>query len=397
MADGAAQRHVRMRILAPGEAYGDGDEIEDRYAQIAAPRGAGSQSTVCGSAPVNFNALRRAERHFKAKHRRVEELLADAAYPVVDLHGGCQTAPPAAWGAIRRRAIAPITGCTREGAPLSSYAFDDYPGFLLIPDALDEAQQKYWIERSISSYMCPPNATNLDAHYKVPPCGGLWGMYTALAGGSSSPPPEDGLPIERIEHPDDSVRTRSLPPVQICRRADVVSLIRRIRWATLGYQYDWTTKTYPPAAEAPSFPADLAAWAEAIAGGACSSPSIQPAAPFVAQAGIVNFYQSSDSLTSHVDRSEENQQAPLVSLSLGASCIFLLGGPSRDDPVMPVLLQSGDVLIMAGESRKFFHGVPRILPAPHALAALPTDAAATREALHVLGDARININIRQVF
>src|SRR5262249_4545522 len=136
------------------------------------------------------------------------------------------------------------------------------------------------------------------------------------------------------------------------------------------------------------FPSDLAAWSEAVSRAAGFGP-------FRAEAGIVNFYQPGDTLTGHVDRSEKNMEAPLISLSLGAACIFLLGGPSRDDPVLPIHLQSGDILIMSGESRRFYHGVPRILPnsLPSSDVSMDLD---TRCALEILGDGRININIRQV-
>lgn len=61
------------------------------------------------------------------------------------------------------------------------------------------------------------------------------------------------------------------------------------------------------------------------------------------------------------DKSEENATAPLVSLSLGHSCVFLIGTEDRRDEPIPIVLNSGDVLIMHHKARRYFHGVPRFL------------------------------------
>ena len=51
---------------------------------------------------------------------------------------------------------------------------------------------------------------------------------------------------------------------------------------------------------------------------------------------------------------------PIVSLSLGCAAIFLLGGETRETAPTAVLLRSGDAVVLAGESRRRYHGVPRI-------------------------------------
>jgi alkylated DNA repair protein alkB family protein 1 len=90
----------------------------------------------------------------------------------------------------------------------------------------------------------------------------------------------------------------------------------------------------------------------------------------------------------HVDRSEPNMHAPLVSVSLGLSCIFLIGGAGRDDGVTAVMVRSGDATLLAETVRKYYHGVPRVLAgtAPDHFKDDP-----------FLKDSRINLNIRQVF
>jgi len=43
--------------------------------------------------------------------------------------------------------------------------------------------------------------------------------------------------------------------------------------------------------------------------------------------------------------------------SIGSAAIFLLGGPTRDAEPTPILLRSGDVVIMSGpECRRAYHG-----------------------------------------
>lgn len=81
--------------------------------------------------------------------------------------------------------------------------------------------------------------------------------------------------------------------------------------------------------------------------------------------------------------------------SLGSSCIFLVGGEDRNDPVSPFVLHSGDVVILSGPSRRFFHGVPRILPDSTPLHLL-NDCQDCPIIGELMQNARININIRQV-
>ena len=57
--------------------------------------------------------------------------------------------------------------------------------------------------------------------------------------------------------------------------------------------------------------------------------------------------------------------------SLGQSAIFLLGGKTRDDAPIAMYIRSGDVMVMAGNSRLAYHAVPRIL-APNKDHPIPT-------------------------
>jgi len=80
------------------------------------------------------------------------------------------------------------------------------------------------------------------------------------------------------------------------------------------------------------------------------------------EACLVNFYDASARMGLHQDRDEQNLEAPVLSVSLGDSCLFRVGGTSRGDPTMSFRLESGDVVLLEGSGRLRFHGVDRIYP-----------------------------------
>jgi alkylated DNA repair protein alkB family protein 1 len=70
-------------------------------------------------------------------------------------------------------------------------------------------------------------------------------------------------------------------------------------------------------------------------------------------------------LSSHTDHSEKNMFAPLISISLGSSAIFLIGDTTKDIKPKAVWLKSGDIVIMSGKSRLSYHAVPKIFKDSH--------------------------------
>lgn len=81
---------------------------------------------------------------------------------------------------------------------------------------------------------------------------------------------------------------------------------------------------------------------------------------------IMNLYAASAKMGVHQDKDERPETIaagiPIVSVSLGDAARFVVGGLSRRDPTQPLILRSGDVLVMGGPSRLRYHGVTRILP-----------------------------------
>lgn len=99
------------------------------------------------------------------------------------------------------------------------------------------------------------------------------------------------------------------------------------------------------------------------------------------EACLINFYTDDAKMGLHQDRDESEFEAPVVSISLGDSCLFRVGGASRKDPTVSLRLESGDVVVLGGEGRLAFHGVDRIYPQTSTL---------------VKQGGRINLTLRRV-
>jgi len=82
--------------------------------------------------------------------------------------------------------------------------------------------------------------------------------------------------------------------------------------------------------------------------------------PHPPEACLVNYYGPAAKMGLHQDRDEEDFDAPVVSLSLGDSCLFRVGGLKRSDPTRSFRLGSGDVLVLGGNARLAFHGVDKV-------------------------------------
>jgi alkylated DNA repair protein (DNA oxidative demethylase) len=87
------------------------------------------------------------------------------------------------------------------------------------------------------------------------------------------------------------------------------------------------------------------------------------------EACLINFYADTAKMGLHQDRDETDFEAPVISLSLGDSCLFRVGGPRRGDPTRSFRLNSGDVVVLGGSARLAFHGVDRIYPGTSTLLA----------------------------
>jgi alkylated DNA repair protein (DNA oxidative demethylase) len=78
---------------------------------------------------------------------------------------------------------------------------------------------------------------------------------------------------------------------------------------------------------------------------------------------LVNRYVPGARMGLHRDSDEADHQHPIVSLSLGASAVFLWGGLRRRDPVQRLALHKGEWLVWGGAMRLAYHGVAPLRPA----------------------------------
>ncbi|XP_024396772.1 DNA N(6)-methyladenine demethylase ALKBH1A isoform X2 [Physcomitrium patens] len=335
-----------------------------------------------------------------------------------------------------------IEGVSRvEGSGWPVYTIDKHPGFYFIPEALNKAEQLYWATECLTTFPQPPNRTNHNAMYG--PIANLWAAFqenkilVEVASGKQerdliSNSAETRSVDEKISDSIESVRAEVSDDITVVEKnrfhdngittsggdggnswefrdcstdflktssAKTVSsetLVRKLRWATVGIQFDWSKRAYNEALPFQEIPPKLADLARRLAKPAMENED------FKAEAAIVNFYGPDDMLGGHVDDMEADMSKPIVSISLGCKAIFLLGGTTRDEPPAAMFVRSGDVVLMAGPARHCFHGVPRIFSEakeselPDFTSMSDVDGIQPRSIVKYLESSRINVNIRQV-
>jgi alkylated DNA repair protein (DNA oxidative demethylase) len=143
-------------------------------------------------------------------------------------------------------------------------------------------------------------------------------------------------------------------------------------WTTdrRGYRYSGTD----PASGRP-WPTMPAAFAR-VARGAAAAAAFED---FTPDACLINRYEPGARLSLHQDKDERDFAAPIVSVSLGMSAVFLFGGHERAERTAKIPLYHGDVVVWGGEDRLRYHGVLPLKGNPHAL----------------LGNQRINLTFRK--
>ena len=255
-----------------------------------------------------------------------------------------------------------VHGRTRPAA----YAIDGHPGAVLVPNALSVDEQREWVRTAVTEACEPPARTNHDA--ALGPLKGLWReAHARPARYARVPSTDDGADGERATTNDDggggerATRWRHISPEPTGGDPRVnlaaTRLLEKMRWATIGPPYDWTARAYDT--DAPRRPVN-ARWLERCVHLAEAAGARDYAGEF---AGLVNYYRAGDALAGHVDDAEVDMSKPIVSVSLGCPCVFLLGRTSRDVAPTAVLMRSGDAVALTGPSRRCYHGVPRIFVA----------------------------------
>ena len=95
---------------------------------------------------------------------------------------------------------------------------------------------------------------------------------------------------------------------------------------------------------------------------------------------LVNLYDAPARMGLHQDKDEADFSFPVLSVSLGDTAVFRIGGESRKESTATVRLASGDVCLLGGAARLALHGVDRIV------------AASSRM---IPGGGRLNLTLRR--
>mmetsp|Transcript_21587 Transcript_21587/g.59912 ORF Transcript_21587/g.59912 Transcript_21587/m.59912 type:complete len:411 (+) Transcript_21587:66-1298(+) len=307
------------------------------------------------------------------------------------------------------------------------YTLRDVPDFLYAPQALSPALQRQLSYAAVTRYCEAPHTTNI---HNVP-------IKHDRGGEVFNAPGETMWKLWKQDNSSNNSNNK--------KTTKHYKSFQKLSWATTGYHYDWTQRSYDKTAHSP-MPTLLHRVSTLFALTALRyyhHPGTKPENPtngstsfqFTPSACIVNYYNPKSLMGGHRDDLELALDKPIVSLSLGRPAIFLLGGPTKDDaPIRPILVRPGDVMMMGGDCRLNFHGMARLLPqrlpfgtgtAPwpeqqvslESLVVSPNDTTATtttsgreepswlldiseeeQAALQVyLSQHRININVRQVY
>ncbi|XP_062149852.1 alpha-ketoglutarate-dependent dioxygenase alkB isoform X1 [Alnus glutinosa] len=282
------------------------------------------------------------------------------------------------------------------------FCLESRPGFYFIPEVLSIEEQCQWIRESLTTFPQPPNRTNHDAFY-----GPVNDLFVA-AKEKKVLVEEASVPTSLESKCNPSISNGDVHRWKFCEKHEESSrgnacksilasvLLQKLRWSTLGLQFDWSKRNYNVSLPHNKIPDALCHLAKRMA-----APAMPKGEEFHPEAAIVNYFGMADTLGGHLDDMEADWSKPIISLSLGCKAIFLLGGKSREDPPLAMFLRSGDIVLMAGEARECFHGVPRIFTDKEHAEINPFESQFSVEDdicfLEYIRTSRININIRQVF
>jgi alkylated DNA repair dioxygenase AlkB len=273
-----------------------------------------------------------------------------------------------------------------------------YPGFEFWPCALSRDVQLYLAHAAVSTYCEPPHRTNLDAAAAAAVATqttSTTDTVVAVALSTTIAVQDEMASVTTAQCTalqkkktiwetwklSASMAQRQQQPSSTASPSSTVCPPRLpLSWATLGYHYDWTARAYHRHDHSP-MPTALSRLALYFVTKQQTTEKPEnhhhrndhdenevpfPRKPtFHATAAIVNYYHAKSVMGGHRDDLEEAVTQPVVSVSVGRPAVFLLGGPTLDStmmPVIPIIVRSGDVLILGGPCRLNYHSMARLLP-----------------------------------
>ncbi|KAF9736502.1 hypothetical protein PMIN02_011356 [Paraphaeosphaeria minitans] len=299
-------------------------------------------------------------------------------------------------GAIPGQQVKAACEAYAGGKPLDTFVEDvpffehrDFSGLQVVPRLLPPETQVLFTSCLMHRDLADPgHKMNLQADYDVP--------Y----------PPKSSSPVSqrfdvsfflRERAAEEDILVPKIPDKHKQLNTEQ-ALYAKLRWLTLGEQYDWPTRSY--AKHATPFPADLSTLVTGL------FPHIRP------ESGVVLMYGAKDFMPVHRDVSEQCQRA-LASFSVGCDGIFIMargddGGEGDNAPrTVAIRVRSGDVVHLTGQARWAWHAMARTIPStcPSHLSDWPVgtpDATPEEKKMYkkwkgYMGTKRINVSCRQVW
>ncbi|PBP15576.1 Clavaminate synthase-like protein [Diplocarpon rosae] len=276
-----------------------------------------------------------------------------------------------------------------DPTPCTIYEHRDFPGLRIFPSLLPPECQSMMLNSILHRNLANPlHKTNLHPDYDIP-----------------FPPPSPTSAHDSFfsypPHSKHEVYTPRRPSSNLKPLNTTQFLAKKLRWLTLGSQYDWTTRAYPPDSPTP-FPRDIASLVATLF-----------RAAFTPESGVVLLYSPKDFMPVHRDVSEQCDRG-LASFSLGCDGLFLLsrdvtprGEVDESDleramEMCVLRVRSGDCVWMGGETRWCWHAMPKVLAStcPEWLGEWPAEEGGRREFEKWRGymrGKRLNLSCRQVW
>ncbi|CZT12126.1 related to alkylated dna repair protein alkb homolog [Rhynchosporium agropyri] len=272
--------------------------------------------------------------------------------------------------------------------PCTIYEHQDFPGLRIYTSLLPPECQVMMMDSIMHRDLANPlHKTNLHADYNIP-----FPSSTSPTGSFFGYPPhskhEVYTPLDSGSH------HKQLNTTQF--------LSKKLRWLTLGSQYDWPTRSYPTTSPTP-FPPDIASLVENLF-----------QSSFTPESGVCLLYSTKDFMPVHRDVSEQCDRG-LASFSLGCDGLFILSkemnekgeeaNESNEDREMKICVlrvRSGDCVWMSGQTRWCWHAMPKVMndTCPSWLENWPAKEGGRKEFEKWKGymkGKRLNVSCRQVW
>jgi len=209
------------------------------------------------------------------------------------------------------------------------FGLKSHCGFLYVPQAISDDLQTFLAYKAVTEFCESPNMTNIDSipikeneinNSDEDTMWSLWKKENGFTGMNRD------LDCNRSKRS----KTDSIQKTRFYRSMDKLS------WATSGYHYDWTARAYSEdrKSEVPSIMKYLGSYFSQLDEKYNKNEPIpnekdDESKGFHAQASIVNYYSLKSIMGGHKDDLELDHSQPVISISIGLSAVFLLGGESK--------------------------------------------------------------------